>query len=537
MRRDDVRDALEAMASGVAEPSADASAVIARGRRRMRRQRLTIGGIVALLLVIVVGAGVITSKEDGGTPRVSSVPTTLPAITVGGVYTGPVHIPIAFASPTEGWLCSGSRMEHTTNAGATWESVTVPFGPPAPPRVQQPVCAAVAGGEAWMITTDARHTDGLQVIRVSDGGRDVETSPFPAISTDWTVRELSFADRDHGWAFVRSAGGGATGTYVTSDGGRTWVIETPVRHAPLWDSPNDAWTTLELPPSQRLTHTTDGGRTWEQLPLGSDGSAQLIAVDGDTVVVLALTRYGTRNDRPFALSVDGGHSWDFRRAPRGVVNTDSDVAPPPVASALDADRWWLGSDSRLFATTDGGEQWTQIAEFAGISRITDVRFLTPEIGLVSAIGAGDAANSTVVLRTDDGGESWLTVAVNAPPMGDNGPINFPGGIFGCPTHPLAAPPPGSPPSGLVDAATRYVRADGGTVATIEHAYPVGQIPAGSYGDLFEFQIPSCGPETVASSWVVETLGPPGEGPGGSTDQTQVVLAYSTDGWHVYGRYH
>ena len=39
---------------------------------------------------------------------------------------------------------------------------------------------------------------------------------------------------------------------------------------------------------------------------------------------------------------------------------------------------------------------------------------------------------------------------------------------------------------------------------------------------------------MANAWVVELTGPLG---GASIDQTQLALAHSADGWHVFGRYH
>jgi hypothetical protein len=142
-----------------------------------------------------------------------------------------------------------------------------------------------------------------------------------------------------------------------------------------------------------------------------------------------------------------------------------------------------------------------------------------------------------VLQTTDGGDTWATVDSDAPPMApDAKGVNTPGGIFGCPTHPLAAPPAGNPPAGLLDAAAQWARANGATVATIDATYRVGE-KKGGFWEVFNFQIPSCGADTVAASRVVEMHGPIGQGGGGSTDQTQVVLAYSPDGWHVYGRYH
>src|SRR5689334_15625914 len=98
MRRDDVEHALGVLASEVPAPRAEASAVVQRGRRRMRKRQMTLVGIVALMLAIVLAAGVV-ARSDERSPRVASVPTTVPSVDVGprppptGPPAQPVPIP------------------------------------------------------------------------------------------------------------------------------------------------------------------------------------------------------------------------------------------------------------------------------------------------------------------------------------------------------------------------------------------------------------------------------------------------------------
>jgi photosystem II stability/assembly factor-like uncharacterized protein len=543
MHRDDVRGALEAMASAVPAPSTDATATIARGQRRVRQRRLTLVGVVALLAAIVVAAGAIASTGGNGTPHVEApVTTTLPLIHVGPgttiatkqTYTGPTPIAIAFASATEGWLCSASNMAYTQTAGTNWRYLKVQAYYPAAPRFQFPVCAAVPGGDAWMITTG--HDDGLQVAHVSGGGREVETADLPALPGDWTVRDLAFSDSNHGWAFAHDTSGAATVMFVTTDGGRTWADEKPARRSTLFATSTEGWAVPDISPNE-LTHTMDGGRTWAQgMSAGLDNTAlRPLAATGDTVVALATSTEGGIIQPSFEVSTDAGNSWIGRPGPPNIGAGDT---VPLVASAVDADHWQIGARNQLFTTGDGGRTWTRVAEFAGISEITDVHFLTPETGFVSATGAGAVAGGTVVLQTTDGGDTWAPIESDAPPLtsGATG-VNTPGGLFGCPTHPLAPAPPGNPPLGLVEAAVHDIETvRGWTPVGKPVAYRVGAT-AGSFSEVFNFQIPSCGADTVAASWVVELQAAPGSGGGGSTPQAQIVLANSPDGWRVYGRYH
>src|SRR5690349_21011371 len=96
MRPDDVRDALDALASGVAAPRAEASTLVERGRRRTRQRRFTFAGVVVLLVAIVVAAGAISRATDKGVTRVTAEPTTLPPVDVRPQPTTP---PTAYIGP------------------------------------------------------------------------------------------------------------------------------------------------------------------------------------------------------------------------------------------------------------------------------------------------------------------------------------------------------------------------------------------------------------------------------------------------------
>ena len=378
MHRDDVRGALEAMASAVPAPSTDATATIARGQRRVRQRRLTLVGVVALLAAIVLAAGVIASTGGNGTPRVEApVTTTLPLIHVGPgttiptapVYNGPTPIGLAFVSPTEGWLCARSNMEYTQDAGTNWYNVRVPRRCAGVTALPVPGVCRRPGRQR----VDGHHRVGRrrtrQVVHVSGRGRGDDTWTFPALPDDWTVRDLAFSDPLHGWAFALDRAGAATAMFVTDDGGATWNDAKPVRRATLFATATEGWAVPDISPGE-LTHTLDGGRTWERLSEPFSGAElRPIAARGADVVALVT---GTDGERPsFEVSTDDGNSWREVRGPATIG------AGPFVASAVDADHWQIGAGNQLFTTADRGRDWTRVAEFAGISEITGIHFLTP----------------------------------------------------------------------------------------------------------------------------------------------------------------
>ncbi|MGV3711128.1 MAG: WD40/YVTN/BNR-like repeat-containing protein [Gemmatimonas sp.] len=117
-------------------------------------------------------------------------------------------------------------------------------------------------------------------------------------------------------------------------------------------------------------------------------------------------------------SVDGGATWEKRVVPGGEKLGFRDV------HALSADVAWVlsignGDASRIYHTTDGGASWKLQFQNADTAAFYDcITMLDNKRGVVF----GDAANGrTMILRTDNGGETWglLPVAnIPAPVKGE-----------------------------------------------------------------------------------------------------------------------
>ena len=70
----------------------------------------------------------------------------------------------------------------------------------------------------------------------------------------------------------------------------------------------------------------------------------------------------------------------------------------------------VGGPARMVRSSDGGKTWKAIAFDVPIGMILDVKFLSPEVGFVSAGSSGDAEQSeAVILKTVDGGAHWRAV--------------------------------------------------------------------------------------------------------------------------------
>lgn len=198
-----------------------------------------------------------------------------------------------------------------------------------------------------------------------------------------------------------------------------------------------------------LASTTDGGRTWTQVPLETKadineiyfrnekngylvaGRKMFITADaGDTwreteIVKPGILRRGTPEflsirfadrrrgiivgsilnederviDSLVMRSEDGGESWQ-----RILVPSNTELFHLHFDGSSRA--WIVGDRGVILATTDGGASWRQ--QRSGTERaLYNVYFRNSRIGF--AVGAGGT-----ILRTEDGGNNWMSVPTSFP---------------------------------------------------------------------------------------------------------------------------
>lgn len=117
-----------------------------------------------------------------------------------------------------------------------------------------------------------------------------------------------------------------------------------------------------------------------------------------------------------AYSADGGDTWEEKTA---FPNSDGFLLAWGL-SAIDEQHVWAhyykyntGVDY-LLKSNDGGQTWLSASYPSGTNRITQMRFWTPEIGVVVA----DNANTNEpfkVYRTTNAGNSWVQLSFNTFP--------------------------------------------------------------------------------------------------------------------------
>jgi photosystem II stability/assembly factor-like uncharacterized protein len=234
---------------------------------------------------------------------------------------------------------------------------------------------------------------------------------------------------------------GATGggVWKTTDGGLTWkpvsdkafktssvgaVAIAPSNPDVVYAGMGETELRGNIIQGDGVYKTTDGGKTWTSLGLEKTQAIARIRIhpwNPDLVYVAALGNpYGPNPERGVFRSKDGGKTWErvlFRNDQTGAVDLAMDPNNPDI---LYAGLWEVsrtphslssgGPGSGLFKSTDGGTNWTELTNHAGLPKP-----LWGKVG-VSVSGAdGNRVYAIVeakdggIFMSDDGGGSWKLI--------------------------------------------------------------------------------------------------------------------------------
>jgi photosystem II stability/assembly factor-like uncharacterized protein len=449
----------------------DADALIREARRRTRRRRLR---VAALLIAAGIGIGVLLADGGAGgsagehasaagasgsaaAPRPASTPadaarhlTTLPNISDMGLF-----------GPGDGWAANGLGFYITSDDGAHWRQVPV-FGGDVVANLG-PVTSVGAenlfvggdGGKGYgTCGHPTRPSPNAGIFPVSvvfasnDGGASWRSSRLPGCAVAFG---LSFVSAQTGFALADAGGFPGRGRVdLTTDGARTW---RPLGGAPFvgpidFASRLDGWGLASagvalrpLSANGAVYRTTDGGRSWQRVPICSGAANHGVAVicgtphffstrDGLIPAGVIDHRSGADSLVVFATS-DGGAHWSSHTLPADPDLRDYFSASNPLSaingtlrlavpfSAPAASDWIAFVGPRLYTTSDGGRHWSTITPrptFAA-PRITGngtainasgpLVFASPSDGWVIADWSGA---SPVFDHTTNGGRTWSPLA-------------------------------------------------------------------------------------------------------------------------------
>jgi photosystem II stability/assembly factor-like uncharacterized protein len=179
---------------------------------------------------------------------------------------------MVFTDATHGWLTgdcggvmAGVLLFKTTDAGSTWQSVTLP-DPTSALNLYEDMNNACGSYDPFFFGNDLGHlsvtctnysgqqiTNSYYIYTTQDGGSTWAGAAYPGIS-------LYFFSADTGWALSNKI-------QITTDGGATWKPVSDVAWTPQMDfiSEQIGWTVARSPDAIALVKTINGGARWTEL--------------------------------------------------------------------------------------------------------------------------------------------------------------------------------------------------------------------------------------------------------------------------------
>jgi len=317
-----------------------------------------------------------------------------------------VPLAAAFLDESHGWAGAADGIWHTEDGGQTW---TKRFAS------EEPVVRLgfLDPQNGWALTRSSvllnTQDDGENWIRLGSAG-----TPFRAVD------------------FVSPAHAVATdgnGLLVSGDGGQTWHrTGSPLPFADLdFVSEEEGWAAGE----GRIWHTRDGGETWTaQLTLPEPdkwlGHTFVRFTSETSGWVLFCLGQGAGSQEPYLLygTTDGGRTWTPRLIGRWLFQAPAPEAPQgpggyPVALDARAETAWVavyspaGGHLEVVRVTMGGAppvSGDKIPIGDPGKPAVGISFVDPETGWL--VMSDSRHQKTAILRSDDGGQSWMDVAKN-----------------------------------------------------------------------------------------------------------------------------
>lgn len=195
----------------------------------------------------------------------------------------------------------------------------------------------------------------------------------------------------------------------------------------------------------RLYRTDDGGDSWSEIWHRPGTFVRALGFIDEETGILGNVGVGSypnvSDETPLYRTSDGGRSWTPAEridgpVPAGICAIDvarrrvidrGELADRTVVHAAGR----VGGPAHYLRSTDGGRSWTSRDLGALTAAIFDVKFLDDRTGFLAGTSSRDlAAAHGLILRTDDGGESWREVFRSARPYETVWKLHFPAGRTG-----------------------------------------------------------------------------------------------------------
>ncbi len=356
----------------------------------------------------------------------------------GGPTWQPLPVPpdvrpemLAFSSPGEGFLgaatctalgaCTSFSLWRTTDNGAVWTPVWRGVGPPHS-------LTMVSAQRGYMLTAPNPMMVTMggmagTLYQTMDGGlqwtvvQSAWTGAYQGGFQDYAV----WADGQVGWIPVDAgAGPGRGGLEMTADGGLHWTLIGVQRGWTLSQasllSPTDGWVVGSGRFSQAadfLLHTTNGGRTWQQVlpPVTPVQQVDMVSsADG-----FGLGTASAPNQ--LLWTANGGRTWSFRPGPPLGVNqqvaaVQFQSSRQGLALVSSTGAAATPGPTDVYATNDDGATW-HLQGTLDMTNITAFVMRADGTGLVQ----GSIGYTNRLAESTDGGRTFTLS-----PFAPHGPL-------------------------------------------------------------------------------------------------------------------
>jgi len=271
------------------------------------------------------------------------------------------------------------------------------------------IFATADGGQTWA------QQDTPLPSAFADGELVEEPSTEATDPTKASFSDVDFVDADHGYAVSTS-----DAILTTSDGGRTWAeVPTPRPLEVRSDWPKgvpsgwqfnavsfvDRNVGLVVGEQGVIFRTLDGGATWAYQ--GDPVYGRLTDVDflDEVHAEIVGTVIGPDEETYLALgTVDGGETWTFQRS-GNPADDDIPINLQAIGFLGEPRRIVAAGGGRIFVSFDGGDTWRS-RRSGTLERLEGVAFADRRRGLaVGSVVFPDSARGQI-LATNDGGQTW-----------------------------------------------------------------------------------------------------------------------------------
>ena len=402
---------------------------------------MSVYGTHQLLVANVTATGVQTYETtDGGKSWLK----------LGQVNTSDTMISyFHFINRTDGWMVTDNgvaahesiyHLFQTTDGGKTWHMIAKtnnqnPFASGSIPGYGEAVFSFEADGTGWMTGQGFLSGKGF-LMRSSDGGKSWTTIRVPVPSADVsTLVTTSKPIYSNGMTaiVVQYQGQNRNTTVILRINGQGQVVSTSsplITNTPVmtnFASPLDGWATTApwQPNHPQLYRTTNGGQTWEAMPVND----QMLMTNPRMHFITPTVGFAFAANQDTGSPViwrtrDGGQTWQRLMmkiyATGGPASPNQNSSPPPPQFTPGSIDFVSGSvgylignygngqteEGRVYKTTDAGKHWTEIYH-TGVG-IAAIDALGNDVWI--SVGAQAGSTQGTLMFSRDGGKSFTRLA-------------------------------------------------------------------------------------------------------------------------------